>query len=398
MVWIPGGMYEFHATGACPWYDGSHFARDGVVCVTINYRVGAEGFLYLGDGNANCGLLDQIAALEWVQENIAAFGGDPGNVNVFGESAGALSIGTLLAMPRAQGLFRRAILQSGASHHVNTASSAENIGRCLAQKLGVAVTRDAIAAKSVESLLAAQTALRDDLISHPDPGRWGADIATGMLPWAPVVDGEVLPRRPIDRIAAGAAANIDLLVGTNVDEHRLFLASIGTIEHVSEEMLAGFVALYGLPVKPTMAEYEAMHPGASPGDLLAALQTDWYWRIPAIRLADEHARNANVGSTYMYEFAWRTPQFNGQVGACHSLEIPFVFDTLGNATEFLWGNSAPQQLADAMHAAWVGFATNGDCGWPRYDLKRRLTMRFNTASTVTSDPRSAERKLWDGVR
>ena len=118
MVWIPGGMFEYHGTGASPWYDGSRFARDGIVCVTINYRVGAEGFLYLGDGNANLGLLDQVAALEWVQENIAAFGGDPGNVTIFGESAGAMSVGTLLSMPRAEGLFRRAIAQSGAAHHV----------------------------------------------------------------------------------------------------------------------------------------------------------------------------------------------------------------------------------------------------------------------------------------
>jgi para-nitrobenzyl esterase len=141
VVWIPGGMYEFHATGACPWYDGTAFARDGVVCVTINYRAGAEGFLYLGDGVANCGLLDQIAALEWVQQNISAFGGDPANVTVFGESAGALSVGTLLSMPRAQGLFRRAILQSGAAHHVNTPASAERLGQYMAKKLGVAATR-----------------------------------------------------------------------------------------------------------------------------------------------------------------------------------------------------------------------------------------------------------------
>ena len=134
MVWIPGGMFEFHGTGASPWYDGSRFARDGIVCVTINYRVGAEGFLYLGEGNANRGLLDQIAALEWVRENIAAFGGDPGNVTIFGESAGAMSVGTLLAMPRAEGLFRRAIAQSGAAHHVISAATAQRVGQRLAEQ------------------------------------------------------------------------------------------------------------------------------------------------------------------------------------------------------------------------------------------------------------------------
>ena len=398
MVWIPGGMYEFHATGACPWYDGSHFARDGVVCVTINYRAGAEGFLYMGDGAANCGLLDQIAALEWVQENITAFGGDPANVTVFGESAGALSVGTLLAMPRAEGLFRRAILQSGASHHVNSAASAERLGRYLAEKLGVAPTREAIAAEPAERLLEAQSALREELTAHPDPERWGSDVVTSMLPWAPVVDGNTIPARPIDRVIDGAAADIDLIVGTNLDEHRLFLASTGMIERVTEQTLTAFVLAYGLPPQPALAAYRAGNPNAWAGDLLAALQTDWYWRMPAIRLAEAHAGNAKTASTYMYEFAWRSPLFNGQLGACHALEIPFVFDTLGNATEFLWGSEPPQQLADEMHSAWTAFAGNGDCGWPQYDLCRRKTMRFDLASKVVDDPRAAERKLWEGVR
>jgi para-nitrobenzyl esterase len=141
MIWIPGGMFEFHATGATAYYDGGRFARDGVVCVTINYRVGAEGFLYLGDGVANLGLLDQIAALKWVQENIAAFGGDPGNVTIFGESAGGMSVATLLAMPRARGLFRRAIIQSGNTPNVNSAATAERIGRRLAEVLDIDAKR-----------------------------------------------------------------------------------------------------------------------------------------------------------------------------------------------------------------------------------------------------------------
>jgi para-nitrobenzyl esterase len=131
MVWIPGGMFEFHATGATAFYDGSRFARDGVVCVTINYRVGAEGFLYLGDGIANLGLLDQIAALEWVQNNISRFGGDPARATIFGESAGAMSVATLLTMPHAKGLFHRAIVQSGNTPNVNSAATAQRIGRRL---------------------------------------------------------------------------------------------------------------------------------------------------------------------------------------------------------------------------------------------------------------------------
>src|SRR5215471_253019 len=146
MVWIAGGLFEYHGTGASPLYDGSHFARDGIVCVTINYRVGAEGFLYLDEGNANRGLLDQIAALQWVRENISAFGGDPGNVTIFGESAGGMSVGTLLSMPRAEGLFQRAIAESGSAHHVTSAEIARRISQYIAEKLGVTATREAIAA------------------------------------------------------------------------------------------------------------------------------------------------------------------------------------------------------------------------------------------------------------
>src|SRR5256712_10480069 len=210
MVWIPGSAFEY-GTAATPWYDGSRFARDGIVCVTINYRVGVDGFLYLGEGNANRALLDQIAA----------FGGDPQNVTVFGESAGAMCIGTLLSMPRAQGLFHRAIAQSGAAHPVISAATAQRVGRYLAEKLGVAATREAIAAVPLDRMLAAQAELDADLFAHPDPERWGSEVVAAMVLWQPVIDGDVIPARPIDRIATGGGADIDLMVGTNTDEGRL---------------------------------------------------------------------------------------------------------------------------------------------------------------------------------
>jgi para-nitrobenzyl esterase len=396
MVWIPGGMYAYHATGASPWYDGGRFARDGIVCVSINYRVAIDGFLTLEEGNANRGLLDQIAALEWVRENIAAFGGDPGNVTIFGESAGALSIGTLLAMPRAEGLFRRAIVQSGSAHHVIPAAAARRVCQRVAEKLGVEVTREAIAAIGIDRLLAAQTELEADLAARPDPERWGAEVVASSMPWQPAIDGEVLPAPPIERIAAGSAAGVDLMVGTNVDETRLFLVPTGAIGFIPQEALAAAVMAYGLPVDTTLAFYSAAHSGAGAGDLFSAIQTDWYWRIPAIRLADAHA--ASAAATYMYEFAWRSSQFDGLLGACHALEIPFVFDTLGSGTDLLWGANPPQPLADAIHAAWAAFATEGNPGWPKYDLSRRATMRFDVALEVVDDPRSAERALWEGVR
>jgi carboxylesterase type B len=392
MLWIPGGMFQ---AGSGATYDGCRFARDGVVCVTTNYRVGAEGFAYLRDGDANLGLLDQIAALGWVRDNIAAFGGDPANVTIFGQSAGGMSVGTLLSMPRAEGLFRRAIAQSGGAHQVISTETALKVGRQLARRLGVEATRSAIAAVPVPRLLQAQAELRDDLIAHPDPERWG-EAAVAMLPWQPVVDGDVVPARPIDRIAAGAGADIDLMAGATTDESNFFLVPGGAIDQITPQALAGAITAYGLPVDKALASYRSAHPGAGPGALLSAVQGDQIFRIPVIRLADAHAKSPSA--TYMYEFAWRSPQFGGRLGACHGAEIAFVFDTLGWESEALAGADPPQELAEKMHAAWIGFARTGDPGWPRYDLPRRATMRFDTRSEVVDDPRAMERALWEGVR
>jgi len=394
MVWIPGGAFE-KGTAAMAAYDGRQFARDGIVCVTMNYRVGAEGFLSLDDGIANLGLLDQVAALEWVQQNIAAFGGDPGNVTIFGESAGGMSVGMLLSMPRAKGLFRRAIAQSGGAHQVISAETALRVGRRVAETLGVAATREAIAAVPVERLFKAQVVLKTELATHPDMERWGREMVVSQMLWQPVVDGTVIPAQPIDLIAGGASADIDLMVGSTTDEWRFFLVPGNAIEQITTEILAAAVVAYGLPVNATLAAYRAAHPDASPGDLLAAIQGDWYVRVPVLRLADAHAKIATTSSTHMYEFAWPSPMYNGRLGACHSLEVPFVFDTFSNATEPLLGSAPPQQLADIMHAAWVAFAATGNCGWPTYDSETRATMRFDTNSEVVRVSRSAIQMLWE---
>ncbi len=396
MVWIHGGAFA-NGSGSVPGYDGTRFARDGVVCVTINYRLGADGFIYLGDGIANLGLLDQIAALTWVQENIAAFGGDPHNVTIFGESAGGMSAATLMAMPRATGLFRRVIAQSGAAHYVISPATAQRIGQYLAEKLGVEPKRAAIAGIPINSLTQAQQELRAEVSKNPDPARWG-EVAANMMPFDPVIDGDLLLVHPIDSIAAGAGANVDILVGNNADEFRLYLVPTGMINAVTEDTLSRAVAAYGLPVAETLATYRATHWDATPGELLATIATDWFYRIPAIRMAEAHAQQS-AGATYMYEFAWQPPTFDGRLGACHALELPFVFDNLDKkGFEGLMGTDPPQQVADAMHAAWVAFATGGNPGWPQFDLKRRATMRFDATSTLVEDPRSAERVLWEGRR
>ncbi|HZT99879.1 MAG TPA: carboxylesterase/lipase family protein [Ktedonobacteraceae bacterium] len=395
MVWIHGGAFA-NGTGAIPTYDGSNFARDGVVCVTINYRLGADGFLFLDDGIANLGLLDQIAALEWVQKNIAAFGGDPNNVTIFGESAGGMSVTTLLSMPRANGLFRRIIAQSGAGHHVISPKAALSVSRYLAKKLGVEPTRAAIAEVPTKQLLQAQVELSGDVFNTPDPTVWG-EVAANLMPFEPVIEGDILPARPIDRIATGVNPGIDILVGTNTEEERLFMVPNGSIDKINQEVLVGTIAAYGLPVEKTLATYRATRQNATAGDLLEAILTDWFFRIPAIRLAE--ARVASSATAYMYEFAWRSPQFDKRLGACHALEIPFVFDTLHKeGYEAMLGPNPPQQVADSMHAAWVAFANKGDPGWPKYDLTRRATMHFDTISEVVDDPGSAERMLWEGLR
>ncbi|MEO5319536.1 carboxylesterase/lipase family protein [Arthrobacter sp. CC3] len=402
MVWIQGGAFEIGSTAA---YDGRNFARDGVVCVVINWRVGADGFLDLGDGQANVGLLDQVAALEWVRGNIAAFGGDPGNVTVFGQSAGAMSIGVLLSMPRAEGLFRRAILQSGAAHHAIPTGTAQRIGGFLAGKLGVPPTREALAAVPAPQFLAAQAELKADLFADPDPARWGQEVLSSSMLWQPTVDGDVIPRRPIERIAAGAASTVDVMVGTNTEDWKLFLAITGVISKVSEQDLVesrsvdGFppIGAYGLPAGTAYREYRAHYPDSSPGDVLAAVETDLWVRLPAIRLADARATSATSARTFMYEFAWPAPG----LGAVHAVEVPFVFGTLDKHSRLfgpLLGADPPQELADAMHAAWVSFAATGDPGWPDYGLERRATMLFNIDSSLVYDPRAWERELWADVR
>lgn len=324
LVWIHGGAFA-NGTGAISIYDGERFARNGVVCVTINYRLGIDGFLYFADGNTNRGLLDQVAALEWIQENIAAFGGDPGNVTIAGESAGGMSVGTLLSMPRAKGLFRRAIAESGAGHHVISAETAQRVSAYLADKLDVKPTQAALAQVPLATLMQAQVELSGDVFNKPDPAFWG-EIAANQMPFEPVIDGDIVPTRPIDNIVSGHAAGVDVLIGTNAEEQRLFLVPNGVINYITEEALTNTIAAYGLPVDVTLAACRAERPHASPGDLLGALVTDWFYRIPAIRLAEAQVKNNSTA--YMYQFGWRSPQFGGTLGACHALEIAFASTTL----------------------------------------------------------------------
>ena len=298
LVWIYGGGFT-NGSGSAGMYNGAAFARDRVVCVTINYRLGAEGFLFLDDGIANLGLLDQLAALQWVQTNISAFGGDPARVTVAGESAGAMSVTTLLAMPLAEGLFAQAIAQSGAAAHTLTRDEARMVGGYLAAALGVPADRDAIKAVPLDKLVQATSAQVAELLTAPDPAKWG-QLALSLLSFAPTVDGSILPVAPLTAIATGQGSGVPLLIGSNRDEARLFLVASGAIDLIDDPTLDAVASAYGLS-PDDLVVYRGNRPKGSAGDILAAVITDWFYRIPAIRVAEARAASG-TGNTWMYRF------------------------------------------------------------------------------------------------
>ncbi len=375
MVWIHGGSLR-NGSSSLPVYDGRAFARDGVVLVSINYRLGVEGFGVFPDAPANRGLLDQLAALRWVNDNIAAFGGDPGNVTVFGESAGAISIGALLVSPHSAGLFRRAVMQSGPP----TAVSPKKGGRTtalIAKQLGLPATAQAFAGADRGALLAAQVAIT----------RAGNPL-TGANAFSIVVDGDVVPTEPLAAVRAGAARDVDLLLGYNSEEYRLWFVPSGVVDRVNAITLR--LALAKFRIKQRVAkEYRRNRPTAKPGEILGAIATDMLLRVPANRLADERRGD----NTFMYEFGWPSP-VDG-LGACHALEIGFVFDTLRSPdVAALAGPVAPQVLADAMHRAWVDFAATGKPGWASWDTSRPV-MRFDLpAPMMMQAPHDTELSQW----
>jgi para-nitrobenzyl esterase len=407
-VWIHGGAFNA-GSGIEPVYNGTSFARDGVVCVTINYRLGVQGFLHLADhfpqfpDSGNLGILDQVAALEWVQANIAAFGGDPARVTIAGESAGGMSVATLLALPAAKGLFAQAIPQSGAGHNGIEAGTASKIALDFLGRIGVRPgDADALLALSSEQLLEAQAAMVGELMTSGQSDLYGDPSAIAMA-FQPTYGTAVLPERPIDAIRAGSSADVPVLTGTTMEESLVFVVAMAAM--FGDEKLHQVAAnLFGDPAKgdAAIAQYKAARADRPAHEAIAAMETDRMFRVPAVRLADaQSSHNPNV---WMYRFDWRTPVFGGMIGACHALELPFAFDTLDSSLAAMFcGPDAPQSVADAMHAAWVAFVTHGDPGhagiptWPRYEPGMRQTMHFAAACAVDSQPNAAELALWDDV-
>ena len=404
MVWIHGGAYVT-GTGSTPWYDGRRFAANhDVVVVTINYRLGALGYLDVSRlvpdaadlAMPNGGLLDQVAALEWVSECIASFGGDPSNVTVFGESAGAFSIGALLGTPAANGLFRRAIFQSGAAAHISTPEQADRSATQFFAALGLPVDRTGVAA--LASIAMGDLIAATQTVSGTDSG--------GALAWQPTSGTASLPTAPLDAVRTGTHRGIDVLFGTTREEMRLFTAFDPSMASIDEEhILDRLNRTIEDDLAGAIAEgYLADEPGRSAADTWVEISTDQTFRWPADQLARAlHAGGAN--HMFAYEFDWATPAFGGVLGSCHGLEIPFVFNNLHQPGAEMFTGSGPerQAIADVLHQAWANFAHLGDPNgegiagapaWPQWDPVDRATLTVGNDVRVVTDPRGEQLRRW----
>ncbi|MFC8124073.1 carboxylesterase/lipase family protein [Streptomyces sp. NPDC057302] len=389
MVFVHGGGFVAGSTRAS-LYDGAAFARDGVVLVSVNYRLGAAGFLDLPGAPRNRGLLDVIAALRWVRQNIAAFGGDPDQVTLFGQSAGATLTGAVVAEPESRGLVRRAIVQSGSGLGAFSPEQAARVTEAAAAALGVAPHAEAF------------ETLSDARLVEATAGLSGIDLRTataydpliGLSPFSVVAD-----RQPADAVAAGhGSTGIDLLVGTNTEEGNLYLVPSGA--YATSTMADVRAAAERSHPQPDLlvAAYRAARPKATPGELRSAVMGDALFGAGSRALADAHAERSS-GATYSYLFDWRSRAFDGLLGATHTVELPFVFGLdpaqLRGPDALFGPGTPPPDLAPRMHAAWVRFARSGDPGWAPYDTRRRATAVIGDRWTVREDPGGEVRRIWE---
>jgi para-nitrobenzyl esterase len=404
MVWIHGGAFSI-GSGSAPMYEGSVLAqRNDVVVVTVNYRLNLLGFLNLKEATdgkipatGNEGLLDQVAALKWVQEHIAAFGGDPDNVTIMGESAGSMSIACLLTMPAARGLYHKAILESGVGTTTMPLEKAAEVGRLFLKVTGISSDDvEALHALTVEQLLATEIELRRRMANPWELMR--------ITVTAPVMDGEVIPQMPTHAIAEGVAKDIPMIIGSNLDEWKLFFIGEPNKEKIDR---AQIVERLGRVIPSRYVEeiveryYQARSQrgdDTSPLEILSAISTDVMFRIPALQMVE--AQQKHNPAVFNYLFTYKSPVFGGILGACHALEIDFVFAT--HDDQFCGAGPEADKLSETIQDAWTSFARTGNpsCAalgaWAVYG-DGRMTMILNTQCRLEPAPYEEERQAWDAV-
>lgn len=405
MVWIHGGAFTI-GSGSEDYYDGANLAtRGNVVIVTINYRLGALGFLNLPAlGETNFGMRDQVAALKWVRDNIANFGGDPNNVTIFGESAGGMSVSSLMASPEAAGLFHKAIPQSGAGHNALSDEETNATAFKFCEKLGIDPDdTDALMAADASDILAASVAV--DPIASAESA---ADMAEGgasptpQMPFQPVIDGEFLSQLPIDHIRDGSADGIATLVGS-LDEEMKLLAAAGPAEPMPEEATIAMIGMIHPDATAAYAQYRAARrergEDDSPNEIFIAVIGDVMLRVPGLRLADAQSSRA---PTYAYLFDWKSPAMDGALGSCHALELPFVFGTQSKAPNFAGAGPEADALAELTMDTWLSFAKTGNPAGqnvdaPHWDSNAKPIQVLGSSPRVEHDWRGAEVSVWDNV-
>ena len=397
MFWCHGGGFA-QESGSWPWIDGEALARRGeVVVVTLNHRLNVFGYLNLADlggekyaQSGNAGMLDLVAALEWVRDNIARFGGDPHNVMIFGESGGGAKVSVLLAMPAAQGLFHRAAIQSGAWLRGVPREDATRSAKALLDELGISVSRvDEIQRVPVEKLLGARSGAMTPL-----PPRRG-ELRMG---YSPVVDGHVLPEHPFDPVATPLSAKIPLLIGCNQFETTLFyLADRSTFSLTDAALQSRVADIAGDDAARVVKAYKAAFPADSSSDTFFRVTTDRIVRRSTISLAERKCQQ-HQAATYMYYFTWRSPALDGELRAPHTVEIPFVFDNT-DIPKVMTRSPSATALAEKTSNAWLAFARAGNPAhpglptWPAYTAQQRATMVFDNACKVVNDPDPLARKV-----
>ena len=381
MVFIHGGGFVVGSKDA-PVSDGTEFAKSGVVCVAMNYRMGVDGFLPIPGAPTNLGLRDMIAALKWVRDNIAAFGGDAGNVTVFGESAGAMAIADLITSPLAKGLFRRAIVESGHGAMVRDIEIAQRLVRKLAKILKIAPTVDGFSGVPIERVWKAMEKVSKPFARIDLRDAEGHEPVFGISRFIPVHGDDVLPQKPIEALRKGAGAEVDLLIGTNAAEMNLYFVPTKLRARAPGFLLKWLLGKSNPTAKSALRAYGWGTRGRKAGHVFTEAMSDLVFRWPARRYAEAHK-----GRTHVYEFDWHSPACGGELGASHAMELPFVFKTIGLASgpKGLLGENPPQELADRIHKLWVDFATDGSLPWPEFDRETRK-VHLLAADRTISEP------------